>query len=86
MGELVSTNLETGEQPQVSSDLVRGRSEACKGCKSIDIDFPGVGLGSDGVCVAESRELCDELVELLNLHPKDRMQRYQMLYFIRGGV
>lgn len=65
---------------------MRGRTEACKGCKSVDVDFPGVGLGSDGVGVAESRELCDELVEFLDLHPKEHAQRYQYATFSRDGV
>jgi hypothetical protein len=53
--------------PNVSCDLMSRSSERGQGRKNVDVDLSGICLASDGIRVRESRKLCYELVEFLNL-------------------
>lgn len=59
--------LQVGEQTDVGGHLVDGGTERGKGAEDIGVDLTRVGLASDGVGVAEARELSDALVESLDL-------------------
>lgn len=59
--------LEVGEKTNIGGDLMSGSSQGSEGTENVDVDLAGVGLSSDGVGLAEARELGDESIELLDL-------------------
>ena len=60
-------DLEVCEETQIRGELVCGRAEARERGKYVDVNFAGVGLRRDRVCVAEARQLSNTTVKLLNL-------------------
>ena len=59
------TYLEISQQPDVGCDLMCRCTEARQRCQDINVDFPGIRLGCDGVGIPEPTKFGDAFVQCL---------------------